>query len=170
MSISAADTISACPLSNTPIRVSASTHARLPVTSSSNKRLSKRNEAPNSNAAGSGSLLKRPDQRFAIELIRKRGRPGGLAGVFSRASRGRFDREPPDFDEAFRSGVVEPVSLFVSDQSLIVKRVRRLAADDAAVALEQLQANRAGERLLNLGDEGVDRQPRRRKPQAVINE
>ena len=47
---------------------SARAHAMLPVTSSSNRRRSKRNEAPNSNAAASGAVSKRPDQSVVISL------------------------------------------------------------------------------------------------------
>ena len=62
---------------------SARAHARLPVTSSSNRRRSKRNEAPNSNAAASGAVSKRPDQRLVISRHRQ-------SLVVSRASwRGR---------------------------------------------------------------------------------
>ena len=45
---------------------SARAHARLPVTSSSNRRRSKRNEAPKSNAAASGAASKRPDHKLVI--------------------------------------------------------------------------------------------------------
>ena len=51
---------------STPASRSARAHARLPVTSSSNSRRSKRNDAPNSNAAASGAVSNRPDQRFVI--------------------------------------------------------------------------------------------------------
>ena len=44
---------------------SARAHARLPVTSSSNRRRSKRNDAPNSNAAASGAASNRPDHRVS---------------------------------------------------------------------------------------------------------
>ena len=53
---------------STPAVASARAHARLPVTSSSNRRRSKRNDEPNSNAAASGAVSKRPDHRVVISL------------------------------------------------------------------------------------------------------
>ena len=47
----------------TPAAESARAQARLPVTSSSKRRRSNRNDAPNSNAAASGAVSKRPDHK-----------------------------------------------------------------------------------------------------------
>ena len=49
-----------------PPRASARAHAMLPVTSSSNRRRSKRNEAPNSNAAASGAVSNRPTRALTF--------------------------------------------------------------------------------------------------------
>ena len=51
-----------------PQATSASAHARLPVTSSSNSRRSNGNETPKSNASGSGAESKRPDQRCCVTV------------------------------------------------------------------------------------------------------
>src|SRR6478735_2066771 len=50
----------------TPARPRARAHAMLPVTSSSNRRRSKRNDAPNSNASGSGAPSNLPDHSVVI--------------------------------------------------------------------------------------------------------
>src|SRR5262245_53070902 len=58
-----------------PARARARAQAMLPVTSSSNRRRSKRNDLPNSKAAGSGAPSNRPDQRVVIEVERERRLP-----------------------------------------------------------------------------------------------
>ncbi len=75
---------------NTPAPVSPSTHARLPVTSSSNRRLSKRKEDPNWKATGSGSLLNRPDQRFAIGYFASRADATARSAPFAARRRAFF--------------------------------------------------------------------------------
>ena len=50
----------------TPARARPAAHARLPRTSSSNSRRSKRNDDPNAKSSASGSPANRPDQRCAI--------------------------------------------------------------------------------------------------------
>ena len=52
---------------NTPARASAAAHARLPRTSSSNRRRSKPNERPNATSAASGFPSKRPDHKCATD-------------------------------------------------------------------------------------------------------
>ena len=128
--------------SNTPAPASPSTHARLPATSSSKRRLSNRNDDPNSNATGSGSPLKRPDQRLAIGYFAPAPRTiGALRGAAPRVVRCRFHRKSPDLDEAFGGRVIERVALVVRRKAVIVERERRLPAHDAAIALEELQTD-----------------------------
>src|SRR5262245_41676396 len=103
-------TEAASPASSTPARLSPSTYARLPVTSSSKRRRSKAKDEPYRNAVGSGASLKRPDQRFADTVQLLSGRRFGLLG---RLPGGRFDRQAPDLDEPFGRRVIEPVALVV---------------------------------------------------------
>src|SRR5919201_620102 len=89
----------------------------LPVTSSTNRRRSNRNDLPNSKAAGSGAWSNRPDQRVVME----------------------------------------------------VECVRRLPANDTAVAFEQFHADDAGHPFLHLVDERVERFPERREPEPIVD-
>ena len=68
---------------STPAFSSASAHARLPVTSSSKRRRSNLNEAPNSKSAASGSPANRPDQRWAIVSAHWRGAARPLRAAVS---------------------------------------------------------------------------------------
>ena len=86
-----------------------------PRTSSSNSRRSKRNDAPNSNSAASGSPANRPDQRCAIGQ-----RPTG-AGRPRRLARGGLDRQAPDLDEALRRRCDRKIARVVGGQRLIVR-------------------------------------------------
>ena len=61
---------------------------------------------------------------------------------------GRLDRQAPDLDEAFSGRVIEPVARVVGRESVVVEREGRLAPDDTAVALEELQADGARDALL----------------------
>ena len=53
---------------------------------------------------------------------------------------------------------------------MVVQREGRLSADDAAVALEELEADDAGHALLRAVDEGVERVAQRREPEAVVDD
>ena len=66
--------------------------------------------------------------------------------------------------------MIEAVALVVGGEAVIVERERRFSADDAAVALEELEPDRAGDALLHVLHERVDRLARRRKPEAVVDD
>jgi hypothetical protein len=78
--------------------------------------------------------------------------------------RRRLDGKSPDLDEPFGRSVIERVAGIVGREAVIVKRVVRLPADDAAITLVELQPNRARHMRLNVLHERVDRRSRRRKP------
>src|SRR5947209_7784926 len=53
---------------------------------------------------------------------------------------------------------------------MLVERVRRLAADDAAIAFDELESDDAGDALLDLVDERVKGFAEWREPQAVVHD
>src|SRR5262245_29412637 len=134
-----------------PARASARAHAMLPVTSSSNRRRSKRNDAPNSNAARSGAVSKRPDHSVV---------PSRRSSVVDRES-SVISRERP------------PSMCFCRDDAETLRsrfRLDGLAADDPRVALEELEADVAAHPLLDFVDVRVERVAQRREPRAAIDE
>src|SRR5262249_25970086 len=88
-------------------------------------------DAPKSNAAASGAVSKRPDQRLDMRLM----------------SLGQ-------------------------DAQALARRLRfnRLAADDAGIALEEFEPDRAVDAFLNAVDVGVQRFAQRREPRASLYE
>ena len=112
---------------------------------------------------GSGSPLKRPDQRFAIGYFTTAALGTGAAEgstVFALAPCVvccGLDRKSPDLDESLRSGVIEGVAFVVRRQSVIVQRKPRFPPDDAAITLVELEPDRARHSRLDVLHERVDR-------------
>lgn len=65
--------------------------------------------------------------------------------------------------------MIESIAGVIGGQLAIVQRVIRPATNDAAVALEQFEANAAGDARLNRRDERIDGFARRREPEAVVD-
>ena len=99
-------------------------------------------------APASGSPANRPDQRCAIRIDRS---AAASRAAVRRAQRclGGGDRASPSRSSADAAN---------------------WRADDAAVALEQLEPHGAGDARLHVRDERVDRLARRREPVAVVDE
>ncbi len=87
ISVSAAVVAAASSADRTPAAFRACAHARLPITSSSNNRRSKRNDAPKSKTAALGSLSKRPDQSVDMGTFGVRRAFGVQTSAFELRSR-----------------------------------------------------------------------------------
>src|SRR5437764_3358549 len=158
----------------TPARTRPSTYARLPVTSSSKRRLSKLNDAPNWNAVGSGSPANRPDQRFAIGSRLPRGRLGLFRALILHSARRPLRRglyrQAPNLDEPFCGGMVELVPLVVGREAVVVEGKRRFSANDTAIAFVELQSHCPRHALLNVRHKCIDRLARGCEPQSVVDD
>src|SRR5262249_45084599 len=149
---------------STPARLNARAHARLPVTSSSNRRRSKRNDAPKSKAAASGAASKRPDQRFvafdaaglglaaglwsAIRCDRDEFWRGRHLGDIDDLAAARKQLETDDSGDAFVCGVDERIQRFArrSKPKAAGYEVGVFAADDLAQAIELGRGDRGAKR------------------------
>src|SRR5262245_2359531 len=171
----AASICAASSRASTPARLNARAHARLPVTSSSNKRRSKRNDAPKSKAAASGAASKRPDQRFvalaaglssAIRCNRDefwRGRPLGDMDDLAAA---RKQLETDDAGDALVRGVDKRIQRFArrGEPKAARYQVGVFAADDLAQAIELRRGDRRARRPMRR----VQHYGRRRLAQVAI--
>ena len=83
----------------------------------------------------------------------------------------RAQRQAEQLDEAARRGVVEGVAdAVVGRQVVAVQRSLGAPADDRAVPPSRRMRTDAGDVLLGLLDEGVERGAQRREPEPVVHE
>src|SRR5262245_29729644 len=180
-SASAASICAASSRASTPARLNARAHARLPVTSSSNRRRSKRNDAPKSKATASGAASKRPDQRLvafdaglelaaglwsAIRCDRDEFRRGRPLGDMDDLATARKQLETDDARDAFVRGVDERIQRFArrGEPEAAIHEIGVFAADEFAQTIELGRGGRGAKRPMRR----VQHDGRRRPAQVAI--